>query len=176
MKIVHCILLCVLVLMTTACDPIDKLKNSNSTMLVDLDAVAQALGRDELMKQEILTAEQKIRGQLEQVASELQNQVKQAQDKLGSKSKREDKAHVEQLALKAQQTFRQQQAVAQQKVNQARAELMQKFRDEIKLVAEPVARKQGASMVKIISADVLWFDPVVHITGDVIAQMRAVNN
>jgi Skp family chaperone for outer membrane proteins len=125
------------------------------------------------MKQKILMTERDLRGQLEQIAGDLQSQVKKEQKKLGTKPTKKDKTRVEQLTMKAQQTLRQQQTVAQQKANQLRADLIQEFRSEVKAVAEPIARGQGASIVKISAQDILWFDPALDITGEVISQMRA---
>ncbi|MCW8923599.1 MAG: OmpH family outer membrane protein [Gammaproteobacteria bacterium] len=172
MKTIKIIFLSALLISISACDSL----NSNAIALVDLDAVAKALGRDEVMKQEIAESEQQLQQQLTAIAGELQNKVKQEQASLTEKSSDEDKQRVQQLIVQAQQQLRNEQLAAQQKSNQLKADLINKFRDEVKAIAEPLAKASGVQMVKVIRDDVLWFDAEADMTDEVIAKMRSDKN
>lgn len=160
-----------LLVVMAGCKPIEDFTNSK-TVLVDLDVVARELGRDATMKKEIETTEQQLRAQLEAVAADLQQQVKDAQDKLTAQSSDAEKAQAQNVAIQAQQALRNQQLAAQQKANEARTQLIEAFRGEVKRAAEPIARARGARMVRLMSADVLWFDPAVDVTHDVVAALQ----
>lgn len=157
----------------SACDQMTGLVSHPSIVIVDLNAVAKALGRDEVMQNEIQEAEAKLKTQLEQIAKNIQDQVVVEKEKLGSKKSEENNIKLQQLALQAQQTFRKEQMAAEQQAAQFRKELVAKFREEVKLVAEPIAIERKAVMVKLVSDDLLWFDASNDITGEVINRMRA---
>lgn len=171
-KLSSYILVLVVGLLASGCKPIADLQ-SPSVLLVDLNAVAKALGRDEVMNQEIQVAEEQLRNQLTQIAGNLQQQVQEEQNKLGEKPEEEELARVQQLAAQAQQTFRNEQVGAQQKAAEVRQQVIMTFRQEVKMVAEQIAKSMGAQMVKVVGGDVLWFDSEADITADVIAKMRA---
>ena len=174
MKILNKLFLLLLIaLPISSCDQFGGFGNHPSTLIVDLNAVAKALGRDEVMQKEILDAETKLKGQLEQIAKNIQDQVAVEKEKLGTKKSKENNAKLQQLALQAQQTFRKEQMAAEQQVAQLGKELVTTFREEVKLVAEPIAMEKKAVMVKLVSDDLLWFDTSIDITGEVISRMRA---
>ena len=166
-------LLLLIVFSVSACDQMGSLVNRSSIVIVDLNAVAQALGRDELMQQEVQMAETKLKEQLTKIAGTIQEKVSEEKKKLGSKRNKENDAKLQQLAVQAQQTFRKEQMAAEQQAGLFRQQLVAKFREEVKSVAEPIARERRAGMIKLVSDDLLWFDPSNDITGDVISQMRA---
>lgn len=168
--------LIVSVVLITACKPYENIMGGEPLVVVDLNAVAKALGRDEVMKQEVGAAEKQLRDQLQEIADDLKQQVRVEQQKLNTESQQEEIQRVEQLALQAQQAFKAQQIAAQQKASQYREQLLQAFRSEVKAVAEPIARQRGARLVKFVGADVLWFDPGIDITGDVISGLRAASD
>lgn len=169
-KIMQVIIVSVFAAGMAGCD----LCTEKTIALVDMDAIAKALGRDEAMKQEIASTEQQLNDQLNAIASKLQAEIVQEQGTLNDKSTDEDKQRVEQFILQAQQTLRNEQLAAQQKSTQLRSDLITAFRDEIKVVAEAMAKEQGIKMVKIISADVLWSDPTANISDAVVTKMQAV--
>lgn len=157
----------------SSCDQLAGLSSHPATVIVDLNAVAKALGRGEAMQQEIQTAEAGLREQLSKIASNIEEQVSAEKKKIGDKSSDENDAKLQQLALQAQQTFRKEQIAAEQQAAQLRKQLVTAFREEVKLVAEPIAVERKAAMLKLVSDDVLWFDKSIDITGEVISRMRA---
>ena len=54
---------------------------------------------------------------------------------------------------------------------QVRAQLIKQFREEVRPIAEQVAKDKGASVVLLTNDNVLWYDPTVDITDGVIAQI-----
>ena len=172
-KLKSLLLLSLIVFFASACDQMGSLAGRSSTVIVDLNAVAQALGRDELMQKEVQVAETKLKEQLTKIAESIQGKISEEKKKLGSKRNKENDAKLQQLAVQAQQTFRKEQMAAEQQASLFRKQLVAKFREEVKLAAEPVARDRGADMIKLVSDDLLWFDPSIDVTGEVISQMRA---
>lgn len=172
MRNFNLVVLSVIILLISACDQVGGFSRS-SIVIVDLNAVAKALGRDELMQKEVQAGEAKLKEQLTEIAGNIQQQVADEKKKLDKKKSKENDAKMQQLAVQAQQTFRNKQIEAEQKAMQLRKQLIINFREEVKMAAEPIARARGALMVKLVSDDLLWFDPVNDITGDVINSMRA---
>lgn len=156
-----------------SCDQVGGLVSHPSTLIVDLNAVAKALGRDEVMQKEIQAAETNLREQLIKIAANIDEQVAAEKKKLGNKQSEENNAKLQQLALEAQQTFRKEQMAAEQQAAQLRKQLVNTFREEVKLIAESVAIERKAAMVKLVADDLLWFDKSNDITGEVISGMRA---
>ena len=174
MKILNKLFLFLLIaLPISSCDQFDGFGDHPSTLIVDLNAVAKALGRDASMQKEIQDAETKLKGQLEQIAKNIQDQVAVEKEKLGTKKSEENNAKLQQLALQAQQTFRKEQMAAEQQAALFRQQIVTAFREEVKLVAEPIARWRKAEMVKLVSDDLLWFGKDNDITGVVVSRMRA---
>lgn len=163
----------VIAIIIAGCNPLDKAQNKHSFALIDLDVIAKELGRDEVFKQQVTSAEQQLQTQLIAIRDELQGKVNREEGALHENSSNLDKQRVQQLTLQAQQALREKQLEAQQKSNQLKAELISKFREEVKIFAQPIAQTLGFKMVKVISADVLWFDTSLDITDEVIAKMLA---
>jgi len=155
------------------CEPLKNTLGGSPALIVDLNAVAKALGRDEEMEKEMRANEQKLQAQLDKIAENLQAQVTKEKNKLGKKPSKKDTLRFQQFSEQAQQAFRKQQRAAQQKAAQLRDQLVSRFREDVKSVAMPVAQKRGASSIKILGPDMLWYEPEIDITDEVIGQMRA---
>ncbi len=142
--------------------------------IVDLDAVAKAVGRDAVIRQQLEAATQQLNQQLIKAATEMKSQIEAEQKKLGEKPSEDDQKRVQQMLATANQNVQNNKMVAQLRQQQLRNELIVQFRNEIRPMAEKAARSQGASAV-FVAADnvVLWFDPSLDITDEVIAEYRA---
>ena len=137
--------------------------------IVDIDAVARALGRDDVIAQQIDQANQQLSAQVVQIAQNLQGQLQDFQDSL-------DEADGEQLEQRTAEANRQLQATQQEARQRAalyRSAVVTQFRNEVQPVASEVARGLGASIVLTSAVPALWFDPAIDITDEVIAAMRA---
>jgi len=140
--------------------------------VLDLSAVAKALGRDEVLKQQIQAAGEQLRQQLTEFSIGLQTKLNEEKAKLGSEPTEDERQKLREQLLTAQRQVQQSQVLARQKAAQFQNQLALQFRDEIRPVAAEIARKKGASTV-LLANTLLWFDAPVDITGAVIDAMRA---
>ncbi len=149
---------------------------ANAALVVDLGAVARALGRDKEISASLSASRTAFNQQLEHAADRLNAQLEQANKDDGKKSAHQDQETLAQLSEQAATRLRQLQQAAQLKLDKQQVELLNAFRDEVKQAAAGVASKRGATVVQLSGGDVLWFDPQSDITGDVIAALRAKND
>jgi Skp family chaperone for outer membrane proteins len=142
--------------------------------VVDLDAVAKAVGRDVVIRQQVEVATQQLNQQLVKAATDMKTQIEAEQAKLTDASPEDDKKRVAAMLAQANQNVQNNKAMAQLRQQQIRNELIVQFRDEIRPMAEKAARAQGA-MAVLVTAEttVLWFDPALDITDEVIAEYRS---
>jgi hypothetical protein len=74
----------------------------------------------------------------------------------------------------ANQNGRTNKLIAKARQQEIRNELIRQFRNEIRPVAERIAKQRGATMVLLPTDQLLWFDRVTDITDELIAELRAV--
>lgn len=139
--------------------------------IIDLDAIARALGRDDVIAQQINVANQQLAGQLGQVATNLQQQVQARRDEyevIGDEAEQE----LQELTAVANQRLQQTQQLAQQRSAQFRQAVINSFRSEVTPYASEIASARGAVAVVTVATPMLWFDAKADITDEVIAAMR----
>lgn len=146
--------------------------SKQTVAVLDLAAVAKALGRDEIVKQQVQVAGEQLRQQLTKFSTGLQDKLREQQAKLGSSPSEDERQQLQRQLVEAQRQVQQSQAVARQKAVQFQNQLAVKFRNEIQPVAAEIARAQGASTIAMANT-LMWFDPALDITGAVIGAMRA---
>jgi len=147
--------------------------NNKAVVYVDLAAVAKALGRNEAINKQMMAAKKNVNEQLKVIAADLNKQVETNKKELKSKSIKKNNKDGSQFEKQAQQVMRNKKQDAQTKINQLKVNLLNKFRDEVNVAAEPIAKAVGAKTVMAVNANILWFDPELDITADVIDKMRA---
>ena len=145
---------------------------ASGVAVLDLAAVAKALGRDQVFKQQTEAAGRQLQQQLTDFATGLQQQLRDEQAKLGEAPTQEQQQELRRKLGQAQRQVQQSQVLARQKAVQFQAQILNTFRAEVAPVAAEVARANGASAV-VLSNTTLWFDPAVDITGQVIDALRA---
>jgi len=151
----------------------DKFQASPSSVVLDLDAIAQATGQAATIQQQIESANQELNTQLATISTKLNEQLIVEKDKLGKKPSKADKENLEKLTLQANQKMQQAKAIATQKAQQYRAALILQLRNNVKPIAEEIASKRGAKVVLSSNNSMIWFDPEIDITDEVIAAIRA---
>lgn len=169
MKSVRLVAIALLAFVVAGCDQLGD--NRASVAVIDLDAVARALGRDEVIAQQINQANQQLTSQLGDVAEDLQQQLQQEREKyevIGD----EAQADLDQKTAAANQRLQQTQRVAQQRAAEFRTAVINSFRNEVQPYASEIARERGAATVITVATPMLWFDSEVDITDEVIAAMR----
>ncbi len=142
-------------------------------VVVDIVSVARALGRDEIIQQKLEDANALLNSQLTQISSTLQQQLKDEQSKIAESKNRADEATINNLTVQTELKLRQSQLLAKQKADQFRSKLLLEFREEVLMAAKDIAKNRQVLSVQIANNDLLWYDPSIDITGDVIKLMRA---
>lgn len=160
-----------LLLLIAGCDQVGGKRDSAAVAVIDLDAVARALGRDDVIVQRINEANQQLTSQLGQVAESLQQQLAEEREKYPVVGD-EAEAELQQKTAAANQQLQQTQRLAQQRSAQFRTAVINEFRAEVQPFASELAKQRGAVAIITVAAPMLWYEPGVDITGDVISAMR----
>lgn len=140
--------------------------------VLDLGAVAKALGRDEVFKEQMESARQQLRQQLTDFSTGLEGKLREEQAKLGESPTPEQQQALREKLVQAQRQVQQSQVLARQKALEFQTSLAAQFRQEVEPAAAAVAKSKGATAV-LLSNTLMWFEPTVDITGAVIDEMRA---
>lgn len=146
--------------------------------VIDLEAVAQRLGRIDAMNQKLRDQGANLNEQLKKIQGNLKSQVATKANEiksLGAQVTDEQKRKFAGMVQGANQQY----DIAKRKavifVNKQKAVMVKKFRDEAIAVAKKVAKEQGFDMVMEKNETVvLSFDPSFDITEAVIEAMPAI--
>ena len=179
MRVSRGLLLLVFAIGLSGCDKLQlempRSARAADVAVLDLQAVAKALGRDDDFKLQLESAGKQLGEQLSQVSTVLQQQLREEQAKLGDDPSDEDRVKLRQMAVEAQRKIQQSQQQARLKARQFQLQLATRFRQDVQPVAAEVARAKGASVV-MLSNSLMWFEPAVDITAEVIGKMRAMQS
>ncbi len=145
----------------------------SSTLVLDPVAIAKSLGRDELMQEKMNAALVQLNEQLQQHSSSLTKEIELERSKLTQDGGEEDPDKLRLLLESARSNILQAEQLARTKADQYRKGLLDEFNSELHAVAMEVARERGATSVVTQAGNLLWHDPSVDITGEVIARLRA---
>jgi Skp family chaperone for outer membrane proteins len=151
----------------------DRLPGAPSMVVVDLAAVAKATGQDATMQKQMDDGRQELSNQLQEVAANLEKDLNEERDKLGDSPTEAEQQSLQQKITAAQQQYSQTQAAAQQQVQQFEAGVVLQYRESLQPILREIAAAHGASVVRVTDPSLLWFDPKVDITAEVIAEVRA---
>lgn len=137
--------------------------------VIDLSLVAEATGQDEAIRSQAEMGLQELTSQLQNLASEMDQQISAEREKLGDNPGEADAARLQQMAQEARQQINAAQQQAQQQANQMEASLVFEFREKVMPLAREVAQQKGISLILSNDAYVFWADDSVNITAAVIA-------
>lgn len=169
MKTLRFIVIALTALLLVGCKPLNL---SNQIAVVDLNAVAKALGRDDAIVKNVKKANDKLNQQLEQITADVRKQLETEKSKLGEKPDKEEEQEFIQLVQNANNQLSQTKQVAIQKSQQLQNSLVVEFRNEVSNASKEIAQKNGYLTVLAINDSLLWTDATVDITGEVITEMR----
>ncbi|MCH9675145.1 MAG: OmpH family outer membrane protein [Gammaproteobacteria bacterium] len=158
----------------TGCDTVDLGTAAvipRDTVVIDLDRVADGLGRSEEFQSVLSETNADLTTKLTEYAEGLKAKLEEERAKVGDNPTEESQAELRKLVAQAQQQLRRSQAAAQQQAQQFQAGLYAKFRSEVQPFAEFVARERGARIV-LVKNNLLWFDPGSDITDAVVNAMK----
>jgi len=151
----------------------DKFQSSSNTVVLDLDAIASATGQAATIKQQIEHANQDLNAQLSTISSKLNEQLAAEKEKMGKKPTKSEKENLQKLTLQANQKMQQAKAIASQKAQQYRTALILQLRQHVQPIAEKIASQRGADIVLTSNNAMIWFNPGIDITDEIIAEIRA---
>ena len=148
-------------------------KPTGRSVVLDLDAVAKATGRDVLIGRAVESATHQLNAQLVQAARDMDEEIKQLQAKIGTSATPQQQAELQRARARAQQNIQNNKLVAETARNRVRAEQIVLFRNEVRPIAAEIARQHNAEIVIIPNDNVVWHATSVDITGEVITRWRA---
>lgn len=141
--------------------------------LIDLTAIAQATGQDEVIRLKAEANREELMARLQDTAMNLDQQIAAEREKFGETPTPEQEQQIQMMTMQARQQLGEMQNQAQQQVNQVEQELVDEFRDSVAPMAAEIAQSRGASMVLAKDVYVFWYEAEMDITDAVIAAWRA---
>lgn len=141
--------------------------------VIDVAAVARALGRDDVMTAQVTEVNRSLQAQLLQRSELIRAQLQTQRDALGEDASEEAMGQFEETLREANEEFDKIQRTAVVRSRQVRDALVTKFRREVTQVAQEVASTKGLRAIFSSDATLLWYEPALDITDEVIAEMRA---
>lgn len=143
--------------------------NSNGGVaVVDLDVVAKAAGRDALITEQVQDFAKEQEAKLQTLKSELEQQLTDANAKLGDAATAADKQAVNVMMVDARNQLARELGQARQSAQELRSRLVRDFALEIKPLAEQVAQARGLQVVLVKQPGLLSVAPEVDITTAVV--------
>lgn len=147
--------------------------NIGAVAVIDLDRVAQKLGRDVQMAQLLQQRQVALNEQLTAIKVSYEQEISEKQSQFGSAPSQEQTQLLSTISQQAGANLNRVQQQAKNDLNQHRAGLIQQFREEVKPVARQVALERGLSLIVTKNDNVIFdFASAVDITNDVIQRMQ----
>jgi Skp family chaperone for outer membrane proteins len=132
--------------------------------VVDLDALAKAVGRDKMITERVQEYAKEQEAKLQELRSELEQKVTTASEKLGEDASDQDKQSLNSLAMDARNQFTRELGQARQSAQQLRMQLVREFAVEVQPVALREAEARGFSVVMLKQPGLLVVAPEADIT------------
>ena len=141
--------------------------------VIDLDTVAQKLGRDKKMSESIQQHEAALNQQLANIKVSYEKEISDKQSQFGQAPSQEQVQLLSNMSRQASASLNQVQQKAKSDLNQHRVQIVQQFRDEVKPIARQVASEKGLSIIVTRNETVVFdFTSAVDITEDVVRKMQ----
>ena len=154
------------------CDQFNK-SNNGPVAVVDLDTVAQKLGKDKQILQMIEQRQGSLNEQLASTQNSLIQQLNQKKSEFGELSE-EETQQLAQLQSKANTILATTRTQAQSNLTSFQQEVVDRFRAETKTIVMELAAKKGCRVVLSKNDSVVFgFDSTVDLTDEVAATMLA---
>jgi Skp family chaperone for outer membrane proteins len=142
-------------------------------LVLDLSQIAKATGRDKIIAEKMEQANARLERQLSDFKEKIKDKLLKEKSRITSRNDKQALQNLQEFMLKAQKKMQLAQTQAKQKSQQYRMKLIQDFKDEVKPLAQQIARNRDASIVRIIDASSLWHSESVDITDAVITILSA---
>ena len=142
--------------------------------ILDLDMVAKQLGRDKQMNNSIQQCQVTLNQQLAAIKASYEKQISEKQGEFGDTPTHEQVQHLASVRRQASVNLNQVQQKARNNLSQHGAQLIQRFRDEMKPIAREAAAEKGLSVIVTKNDNVIFdYDAAVDITEAVVQKMLA---
>ena len=139
--------------------------------IIDLDAIAKALGRDVALRSRLEDVNAKLDTQLSDLIKGLRTRLEREKEKLGPDPTAAAQKAFQKLAAEAQLKVRKGQLQVRQRSQKAQLELVARFRAEVLPVAQKIALERGTRVI-VLRSNVLWYDQRADITPSVVIAMQ----
>lgn len=136
--------------------------------VLDIDRVAKELRIDQTVLKDLKAVETDLNAQLSQVRSNLQTQMNQIEANLGQQKTPEAQAQIVEANRKLNADFANVRNEAQNRLTAARLRRVNEFGDQLRPIAQAVAKEKGLDVVMTFSPNLFAFVPEVDITEAVI--------
>jgi Skp family chaperone for outer membrane proteins len=154
-----------------------ELSAAGSVAVIDLDAVAQQVGRNAEMAELLKQSETALNEQLQAAQKSYQDQIHAKREEYGERPTDEQLHQLAQLQRQANLNLNQARNQAESDLRIQRTQLINRFREEVKPVARAVAAERGLSIVVTKNDTVVFtYESSVDITaavGEALAQAMA---
>ena len=141
---------------------------------IDRDAIAQRLGSDKQMVEAIAKRQSSLSHQLVELSKSYSQQIEEQKKKLAEAQGEPANVNLASWQQQANANLSKVKHQAELDLQRHRAELIARFRDEIKPAARRVAQARGLSVIVTKNDSVLYdFSPAADITDAVVAELLA---
>lgn len=145
---------------------------SGLVAVIDLDRVARAIGRDEVIAARVQGYADEQSSSLNRLRDDLREQLAQAKAGFGDEPSDEQQQILAQLTARSDLQLQQEITKARQSAEQLKVDLVLDFKQEVQPVARRVAQARGLSVVLIQQNGMLYVDPDSDISDAVIDELQ----
>ena len=128
------------------------------------------------MEAQLEAASKGLTDQIRDRAATIEAQLMSEREKMGASRTQTQQAQLARQALVAQKELKDLKLEAETLIAGRRLEIMDGFRERISQVATEVAKKHNGLAVIAINDNILWIDPAVDLTDEVLAELRSREN
>lgn len=165
----------VVVALVSACDrqlPPTPPPPSGLVAVIDLDRVARAIGRDEVIAARVQSYADEQSNSLNRLRDDMREQLLQVRAGFGGAPSDEQQQNLAQLTARSDLQLQQEITKARQSAEQLKVDLVLDFKQEVQPVARRVAQARGLSVVLIQQNGMLYIDPDTDISDAVIDELQ----
>lgn len=146
-------------------------ERNTSVAIIDLDKVANEIGRSDIMTTEIqnfVTAEEV---KLTEYRDEIASKIKNLKEEMGQNPSREQSQQFLLAARNANNEIQKRIALVQQQRDLLKVKLVRDFRNEINPIIRHIANEHQFSIVEVMSPSHLYIDPKINISDKVVDEL-----
>jgi Skp family chaperone for outer membrane proteins len=165
-------LLALSTLLIAGCQRSDSSPAAGNVAVVDMEQIAQAIGFDKALGEQMSQHNQQIGKHLQQVQTQMRSQLEQKQKEIGQTPTAKQQSELEDLSNQLDQRYREELNKAQQSSNQMHTSLIGQFRQKVEPIAQTVARERGFDIVMTRTDSILMVSPRSDLTSDVLKWLK----